>query len=184
MSRLLMFSGGVESTALLTTLDPNNDYALTVTHECNEPTMAFPTADLNLVKKILAHYKFHRFIHVHLKHNYMTGMYEGEYQRVWLFPAAIMIAGKLPEVKELVFGYHADEVFNSEVYDRWCAAFSLMYPDKKVNDYLRHKTKSEHWDMIDDAVKPYVVSCYVEAAGYPHDPSTCHSCEERNTYCN
>lgn len=179
-----MFSGGVESTALLKTLDPNKDYALTVTHECNESHITPPTADMSLVKKILAHYKFHRLIHVHLSHNYMTGMHEGDYQRIWLFPAAIMVAGKLPEVKELVFGYHADEVFNSEVYDRWCAAFNLMYPDKRVVDVLKHKTKSEHWDMIDDAVKPYVVSCYAEAVGYPHDASTCHSCLERNTYCN
>ena len=77
MTKLLLFSGGVESTAALTTLDPTKDVALVVTHCMNGKPFPEPTNDWEFVKKIAYHYKFHHLIKYDLNYNYMVGIDSG-----------------------------------------------------------------------------------------------------------
>ena len=172
MARLLMFSGGVESTALLGMMNPVNDYVGII--DFHSPIDA-PDHDLIRQWKILSHYGFQNVCVCTLKmtrtNNQRLGDTSSQYQ-----PFADLMVARMSNIDQLWWGCHAGDTHDDEKWTRYRKAFSIIHPHCQVVQPLEKLTKREQWDMIDDEVKPFVVSCYEH---HPEIVDNCKLCEDR-----
>jgi len=187
MTKLLLFSGGVESTAALTTLNPAKDVALVVTHCMNGKPFPSPNNDWELVKKIAYHYKFYHLIKYDLNYNYMIGIDGGGgygwHQRYGIIGALFTLLPRMPEVTEVMSGFHAEETQGSEWFNV-TEKLKIFFPHISFTIPHENMTKGELWNIIDDEVKPYIRTCYATPENSPtHNPDTCVECQEYVKYC-
>ena len=181
--KLLLLSGGVESTAILTTLDPTVDVAVVVSHNVNGKPWPVPNNDYELVKKIAFHYRFYHLIKYDINYNHMTGIdVTNGRQRFSLISAALSLCYRMPAIREILTGFHSDEYEDPGFLEDANKVFNTMFPYIKIHAPLKHLTKAQQWDMIADEVKPYVRSCYITNED-DHDPSTCEKCIDFTKCC-
>ena len=169
-----MFSGGVESTAVLTTLDPKRDHVLTVNDSSR--FTSYVDNDEVATRKIARHYGFEIPIYFNFEHTASPTMQHCVKPVFTLLPAASIVCSKMREITEIVWGEHKHDIFSGATWPQYVEAFNIMHPKIKVHMPLAHLTKQEQWEMIDDKVKPYVISCYDH---HPQVVDGCEMCEDR-----
>lgn len=187
MAKLVMFSGGVESTALMSQLNPSTDYALVVKTYCTKPHAAGVGLNNNIeknyddkaIREICDHYKFWNLVEFEFKYSPASGMTVGDNQRWWLYPALLAIVHKIPAVDEVQFGFNAGEDLNGMTgsYAKYKKFVAEMMPNLKITEPLAHLTKRQQIEMIDPKVIHHVISCYTKDDP-GHDPELCYKCKE------
>ena len=172
MPKLLMFSGGVESTALLHLLDPKEDYIGII--DLHTEVDIIPDHDLTKQHKILGHFGFKNVCVCNMNLSPVKNMGGGDTSSQYQ-PFAELLVAKLP-VDELWWGCHRDDHHDEAKWSRYREAFKLMHPHCAVRQPFEDKTKEEQWNLIDDEIKPFVVSCYIH---HPEIQDGCFLCKDR-----
>lgn len=180
MRRLILFSGGVESTAMLFVRHPDD---LLVTIEDTSPQER-PTynklAVLNIAKSINATVQFCTVQVPIAKNNNWV------YQFRTFFPVAMVWAAKDPSLSEMWIGGHCNEMDSldnpQKKYAELVAAWNILFPQIKIVYPLKAYTKIQQWNLIPDAVKPLVRTCLNNVTHHTDaNCGTCRKCQELKT---
>lgn len=159
MPRLILFSGGVESTGLASISDPG-DILLSI----DNPYQSFMTIYnvprsqkiASLLERELIQFRFGQkiqhvipFVHqlnhfISVAHLFVTG--RNDITEVWL--------GRNLEETESQTAERAD------LFHRMISAWNIMNPKIPFNIPLNHLRKKEYWNLIPDHIKPWVYFCY------------------------
>ena len=170
MSRLILFSGGVESTALLTQSKPD-DLLLTIepTYPNDRPSFDPVKADqLASYYGLKVHYckvnipiepKPFRFVHQ---------------MRIFVSLANLWVA-KSSEITEVWCGRNSKEPSEgiTPFINQMMAAWNVLQPRVPFLHPLDHLSKRAQWEMIPADLKPLVSSCM-----YHRMCGTCRKCME------
>ena len=175
MSRLILFSGGVESTAFLT-LARKDDHILTVVDESSDEMMT--TFRKENVEAILKYFN--------LKGHYMkvstekkfepksNSPYEYHQIKVILPIASIWVTkhnkqweveSSKPEITEIWYGMNQKDIRMSiqrktkQFYDQYIKSWEILHPNVKFIFPLGNLTKLQQWEMIPFAIRHLVHSC-------------------------
>ena len=159
MGRLILFSGGVESTALLTIADRHNDTALLVNDVSHERDA---TANMVDAMKVLSAMAF-RVITVDMC------VWGGNFprrtfvQQMWGFMAACSLVCSKHDVFNVVwYGMHKgepNEGLNRQQHYAATYGFERAH-GMQVMSPLHDETKAQQWARIPDYVRPLVRNCY------------------------
>lgn len=169
--RLILFSGGVESTALLSLKQPND-----VVFVVDELSSNYgPSFNRAAVQWISAHYPVaveYATIDIGFRAFDMPFLYS-----FWGIMAAVGLrCARDMSIKEVWYGMHNGEPYSRmrPQFDRIVDGFKVTHPDVEFKSPLYHLTKEQQWkDHIPDRIKPYVRNCvYTEACG------KCLKCKE------
>lgn len=167
-----MFSGGVESTALLTMINPAEDYVgiVNVVSPIDDKDH-----DIEMQRKILLHYRCFNVsvftVDVSLTNNMRVGSSSTQYQ-----PFSFLFAARMQGLTEIWWGCHKDDDPNVGTWKRYMDAWSIMHPAIEAKAPLEKLSKKEQWAMIDEEVKDYVISCYQH---HPEIVDGCKACADR-----
>ena len=165
---LILFSGGVESTALLTTAGPD-DILVTIKPVFRDYLPSFNTNNIETIAK---------FYNKNVNYSSVIIPSTGDkfVHQIWYFVAvAGLWVAKDPSITRVVSGRHAKEPTpeNKPAFDILLSAWDIMHPTVPFLFPNGHLTKLEQWNMIPDNIKPLVSSClFTPACG------VCHKCEE------
>lgn len=152
--RAILFSGGVESTALLTMAD-KEDVLLLV-----EPYRgAYVTFLAHKALKVAAY--FGNRVEF-LKPPFFDPAGNTFEDFPMLLPLASIWVGTRPGYKNVWFGANSTDwpqPHRRERWERMLAAFNLAHPDCNLQTPLRHLTKLQQWELIPASVRPLVHTC-------------------------
>lgn len=195
MSRLILFSGGVESTALLTRAN-RFDHILTVVDESSEEMMT--TFRKDSVEAILKHFN--------LRGHYMTissskkfepknnSPYEYHQIKI-IIPVASMWVTKHnkqwetekqsePEITEVWYGLNREDKDTlvkkktKQFYDQYIKSWEILHPNVKFLIPFQNMSKAQQWEMIPFAIRHLVHSCRRVKPGIRYC-GECFKCLER-----
>lgn len=170
MSRLILFSGGVESTALLS-IAGNADYLLTVVMESE---WYAPSIDLDKNKK-LAGMSGLNSIRVKMNYPVLEGL--RFVHQVQHFLGVCNVLVQAYGFTEVWMGLNSTEppAHSKASYDRAFAAWEKLCPDVPFIVPFGHMTKAEQWRLIPKEMREFVVSCAVHQTL----ENGCKKCMER-----
>jgi 7-cyano-7-deazaguanine synthase in queuosine biosynthesis len=164
--RLIFFSGGVESTAMLTLASKEDIVAIV------SPLSAQANSGVNTPSalKILHHFGLTpAFPKLEIP--------TGTTHNVWLSTAlAIAWCNCDPSITEVWIGINSEDVgpLNQDYHDRIHGNFSKLLPSVKLAAPLIHLSKAEQWNLIPEGVRQFVKSCQK-----PVPCGVCKKCMER-----
>jgi 7-cyano-7-deazaguanine synthase in queuosine biosynthesis len=156
-SRLILFSGGVESTALLTMSDPK-DFLLIVEPPWPDNNETF---NRSAVEEISSYFKL-KTHYAQIKIDFFSKYTSWSHQIVYIFSVCHIFCSRYPEVKEVWYGLHRNEMdkeWKENLYRKKIKAWNFLFPDIPFYIPLIHLTKREQWGLIPDEIKPKVRSC-------------------------
>lgn len=170
MSRLILFSGGVESTALLSIAD-KSDYLMTIVFGND---FYAPSVDLVNSKKI-AEMSGLNSVRVGLDLPRLDGMrfVHQLHQFIGICHVLVQAYG----FKEVWKGRNSSEPteYTKPIYDKFFAAWSVLSPETPFLHPLDHLSKSEQLMLIPEKMRSLVVSCAV----HKNYVNECKKCMER-----
>jgi len=184
MRRLILFSGGVESTALLTLKSPE-DVVITIQDTSPSGVMSFnKQAVLNIAAAMQCEVKFCT-IHTPYGDPLVGEKVQPVYQ-LWPFLAvASAWCAKDPSISTIWYGYSlpqdefdgTDSLYApwkkyAQLYDGW----NIMHPTVSIVFPTKKYTKLQHWEMIPDHVKPLVRTCLKNV--HPDKDENCGTCRK------
>lgn len=169
---LILFSGGIESTALLGLAKPS-DQLLTV----KAPYKNTLSGISNNYQQIADYYK--------LNVNYyestaLPALVSYEHQYNWLFVIAHLYA-LVYKPQELWLGYHSQETHQYQSYniqrrysyEQLHKMWYVLHPSIRINRPLQHLTKREQYQLIPQQLQTLTQSCY-----YQPRCNHCKKCQE------
>ena len=164
MSTLILFSGGVESTAMLGLAQPG-DRLLSVAPVYER--------DIQLVaRKAL---KIANYYGMAIERASL--LMKRPPMQMWELSsiASAFVAGD-SSITAVWWGMNKDDVnaLQQDSYDRVTAAWPLAHPTVPLTAPLRHLSKLEQWNMIPDEIKPHVHTCILH-----YVCGECRKCQER-----
>ena len=165
---LVLFSGGVESTALLSRVS-SNDLIITV----KQPYVNNLETYSEHGTKILKYYALERqFVSISIPSNPLF-----VHQLKYFIPIASLIWQTVP-FKEIWIGRNVEDKTQEvlELVDTLQAGLNMFAPGVVINHPLDYLTKQEQWDIIPKQLKPLVVSCV-----YKNECNRCFKCKEKNS---
>jgi 7-cyano-7-deazaguanine synthase in queuosine biosynthesis len=169
--RLILFSGGVESTALLTIAEKQDILLLS-----DLPFAKYQTGYDKSKCEQIADYFGNRIIF------YECCMPDDgekwQHQIHWLMTAAHLYVNSRDDITEVWHGRSQDENRKMssqkiDTYARHEEAWRILNPKIKLFKPLEFLSKKQQWNLIPDEVKPLVNSCI-----YNNECGTCHKCKE------
>ena len=172
--RLILFSGGVESTALLTIAEKQDILLLS-----DLPFAKYQTGYDKSKCEQIADYFGNRIIF------YECCMPDDgdkwQHQIHWLMTAAHLYVNSRNDITEVWHGRSLDENRKMssqkiDTYARHEEAWRILNPKIKLFKPLEFLSKKQQWNLIPDEVKPLVNSCI-----YANNCGTCHKCKEFKT---
>ena len=163
--RLILFSGGVESTALCTMANHND--ILLVSDRVHDREGGIWHEES---ARAIANY-----FGLGIERFTMSGppAQQWVHQRYHLFSVAHIVVSRNPAFTEVWYGAnssHADESERSREYSAQVLhdqAWKILHPTVKYSSPLEHLTKRQQWNLIPDQVKPMVVTCTQQFHNYP-----------------
>jgi len=180
--RLIFFSGGVESTALLTLSTPD-DIIVTIIDPPYQQYNWFSDVDKKKVLKIAKY--FNRHIHFNPMHVPAMEIEKGVgvHQINHIYEIANHWARIKSESLKEVWDGQTDEEYalnwpNRKLRDDWNKCFEILHPNIKFHNPLGHLTKRESWNLIPDEIKPLINYCReFNRPGGPGQPDCeCQKC--------
>lgn len=180
MKRLILFSGGVESTALVT-IKQDTDVVITIedTSTGERPSFHRP-AILNIAEQLHFSVQFCSFT-LPCVRNRMHFAYQ-----LWSFACvAALWLTKDPAITEVWYGLNKSSIPEHDIHHprkRFAqleAGWNAWHPTIPLQFPLKDYTKIEQWKMIPDHIKPLVRTCVHNI--YPErdvNCGHCHKCEE------
>lgn len=179
MKRLILFSGGVESTALLT-IKQETDVVITIEDTSPGETPTFNRqAVLNIAHAFNTEVQFCTIFTPYERPKTMDTKY-WVYQ-LWPFLAvASAWCAKDPSITELWYGGEYGGV--DLLYDPWKKyvqlhdGWNIMHPTVPIVFPLEAYTKEQHWELIPDHVKPLVRTCILNV--HPEKDENCGKCRK------
>jgi 7-cyano-7-deazaguanine synthase in queuosine biosynthesis len=173
--RLIFFSGGLDSTALLTLSKPDDIIVCIVDTVDNKVATSFDDVVKDKVLKIAKY--FDRFVYFNPVHIPAVEIESGAgvHQTNVMFSIANNWAHiKTESLKEVWWGVYDSEYNNNVVVkklrDDWFKAWNILHPNIKFHNPLGHLTKRDCWEMIPEKVRPLVSCCRISP---PQDWKTC-----------
>lgn len=150
--RLILFSGGVESTALLTVARPT-DIALTLTSP-----LAIPHFRIEDAEAIVRHFDLERAF---ARHEIPGRQFS--HQMLAFVGVCAQYVDRNPGITEVWCGRNSAEprAGLKPFIDRMMAAWQLLQPDVPFLHPLDHLSKREQWEMIPNEIRHLVGSCEV-----------------------
>lgn len=169
MARLIAFSGGVESVALLTLSKPGDKLLVIDSWRSGQ----IPYIPENL-EKIARHYN----LDVE-KMSLTSGSKVQCIQMMILFAFGTLRAQSDSGITEYWLGMHNQDLSWQKVeeFKRTQEAWAILHPEIKLHAPLRHETKLQQWNRIPDEIKPFVHSCVEKTPC-----GVCGKCAERIKY--
>jgi 7-cyano-7-deazaguanine synthase in queuosine biosynthesis len=151
--KLILFSGGVESTALLTIAAPD-DILITINKVFSNST---PSFQKEFVDKVALYFgKQTNYCTVEIPSNTQVFVHQIQY----FFSVASLWVAKDPSITEVWNGTRNDEIpKNQNLFDRVTQSWDIMFPNVKFTSPLGHLTKQGHWNLIPEEIRPSVKSC-------------------------
>ena len=174
--RLIFFSGGMDSVALLSLSKPEDIIVTVVDTPGNAIANWFGDVDKNKTEKIAKYYN--RTVYYYPVHIPYVEIEEGHgvHQTNIFFSVAnnwARIKGK--SLKEVWWGVYASEYNQNlplkKVRDAWFKSWDILHPDIKFYNPLGHLTKGDVWQMIPDELKGLTSPCRQDPIG---DWRTCN----------
>jgi len=166
--RLILFSGGVESTALLTLYQPG-DHVMVVEHAHDK------TSDPMAPFKILKAMGIENVIKPRFDLGVPTNG-PAMYQLHWLLAVAGVFVEKRVRIRQVWYGLHQGEPHEPRTrgeYERLKTMWAAWHPQVSLVSPFIHLTKDWQWDLIPDEVRPLVRNCLTL-----NDCGTCRKCLE------
>lgn len=155
MSRLILFSGGVESTAMLT-LRNQQDIITTIRDTSKGIYRNYNEEAVENIAKhlgITLHYTDMAVPVAHRKNNL--------YQLMTFIHIAGIWVTRFPSIKEVWYGLKKGEPIESmkKEFD-WCVdVWKYAYPNTELVFPFKSMDKKEIWNLIPEDIKPLVVNC-------------------------
>ena len=191
----VMFSGGIESVALLHWLTESDHEIVAAVHSVFEhPACASREVNAN-IPQITDHYKVPLLIHKQSTYDQNFGEREDGFHssKHWVL-AACQLATRYPDVKNFFWGvnsgdheygvggdyhYHPRAWEFFLVFEHYCAMMNERPHGQKLYPPLSGMTKRQQWDLIPDVVKPWAQSCGHPLAFDGKSPcGVCYKCGE------
>lgn len=167
--KLILFSGGVESTALLTqanhddialVIDPvyANDMVTYRKHTMEQIAKAY---GLNVVYVNFQLPEFQDSVFVHQMSTFIS--------------VCNLMVQRNPQITEVWCGRNVLEPTQDirEFIEKNMAGWNTLHPDIPFNHPLEHLTKKQQWDLIPENIRPLVSSCI-----YHKFCGRCYKCKE------
>jgi 7-cyano-7-deazaguanine synthase in queuosine biosynthesis len=156
MSRLILFSGGVESTALLTKAS-KDDIVMTIRD--TSPNDHY-TYHPNRIEEIARAFKV-KIQYTDLK---IPIMKEQFVYQLWTFiPIAMMWCSRFPQITEVWYGLNNREPSPApivqESFEKCKKIWSIAFPEISLKFPLRHLSKDQQWKMIPKHIQPLISNC-------------------------
>lgn len=164
---LILFSGGVESTALLTKVS-SEDLIVTI----KPPYVNSLETYSQHGNQILKYYGLdRRYVSLDIPSKSVF-----VHQLKYFIPIAAIIWQTIP-FKEIWIGRNVEDKTAQvlELVDNLQLALNYFAPGVLINHPLDYLTKQEQWDIIPKELKPLVVSCI-----YKNNCGRCFKCKEKN----
>lgn len=179
--RLILFSGGVESTALLTIADKKDLLLI-----CDIPRKDFVGGlDHTKCRTIAAIYGNE---YIEFKFPVRIEGKQWMHQINWFIFACHLVAESRGDISEVWLGMHHDESYRVNNYhypidrrrilEKCMTAWHVLQPKIKFLIPLEFETKDKQWQRIPDNVKKYVNWC-----NHNNDCGVCRKCLEFKKYC-
>ena len=169
MSKLIFFSGGIESTALLNNADPTEDVLVTVL-----PT--FPrgivTSKLESAQSIAQRFGF-TVNYAQIQLPVEPEPYNFVHQARTFFSVANLWVAKDIKITELWFGRCLEDIDPPSRPAKIVEAWNLLYPNIPWTRPLEHVSKWDQWKSIPLDVQPLVSSCVTY-----NNCGQCFKCQE------
>jgi 7-cyano-7-deazaguanine synthase in queuosine biosynthesis len=175
MTRLILFSGGVESTALLTIASPG-DFLLTIDVEIGSYFSSVNPKNAHLIAD-----RFGLELRtMKLSLPKARDKIDFVHQLEIFVGVANVVARAHSEISAVWCGKNSAEPSGATMptFIRTMKAWDVVSPDVPFLHPLDSMTKRQQWDLIPEDVQPLVVSCvYHQTYKMPIDP-TCAKCKE------
>lgn len=165
---LILFSGGVESTALLSKVS-SNDLIITVKQPYANSLETYSEHGT----KILKYYALEReFISFNIPSKPLF-----VHQLKYFIPIASLIWQTVP-FKEIWIGRNVEDKTQEvlELVDILQTGLNSLAPGVIINHPLDYLTKQEQWNIIPKELRPLVISCI-----YKNKCGRCYKCKEKNS---
>lgn len=164
--RIILFSGGVESTAMLEMMD-EDDILLTYKDKYFIGHSNIDGVPENL-KAIADYYKKKvHYFELHFSKNNIIHAHNTTH----LIPIAGMLVHRYPQIKEVWFGLSKDDMYKMTYKELGTYAlgwyhdevflhfWNEVFPNVPLYSPVKDLTKVQLWEMIPDEIKKYTVSC-------------------------
>jgi len=156
LSRLILFSGGVESTALLTKAK-KDDIVMTIRDTSPEDYYTYHPNRVEEVAKAMNVKIQYTDIKIPIHR-------EDFVYQLWTFiPISIMWASRFPSIQEVWYGLNNKEPSTLPVvqdsFDRCVKIWKVAFPNVTLKFPLRHLSKEQQWKMIPKHVQPLITTC-------------------------
>lgn len=175
MRRLILFSGGVESTALLTIANSSDIILI-----CDIPRKDFGGGlDWEKCRRIARH-----FGNETIEFKFATKI-EGKqwmHQINWFIFPCHMIAESRGDISEIWWGIRYNDGINlperRHIFEKCMCAWKILQPTINFISPLESLSKTKQWQMIPNEVKRYVNWCNTN-----NNCGVCRKCLEFKKYC-
>lgn len=173
MSRLILFSGGVESTALMTLSKPNDIVFVIRPADARDKQTAltYKQSSINAICEfynVVIHYGEFLLPQIPTKTSHIHQM------KLFIGMAHLMVC-RYPEITEVWCGRNCDEPSPAiaSMIDQHMEAWSVLNPQVPFLHPLDHLSKVEQMAMIPKEIRRYVSSCITH-----NNCGHCYKCKE------
>ena len=155
MSRLILFSGGVESVAMLTKAS-KDDIVMTIR---DTSPNHYHTYHPNRIEEVA------RAMKVQIQYTDIKIPIEkskGFVHQLWTFtPIAIMWASRFPEINEIWYGLNNTEpsALAKDDFEKCIKIWKIAFPQINLRFPLRRFSKEQQWSMIPKHIRPLITTC-------------------------
>lgn len=159
MSRLILFSGGVESTAMLT-LASKSDIVTTVRDTSEKMYTTHHSDSVEAITKSFGLDLHYTDLRIPLAHE-RTSLY----QLLTFINLAGLWVTRFPRITEVWYGITKDEPCTTmrSTFDHCVGVWNAQHPKVPLKFPLSHLSKQEIWDMIPEGIQPLVSNCIFES---------------------
>lgn len=172
MKNLILFSGGVESTALLKYSNPE-DVLLTIDIEIPGITKSFDKDKIENIAQFYNKKIEYSVVSIPCVSNIPV-------HQLYTF---ILVAGfwvaRSNDIKEVWYGLNNTDLDDGKkfFYQKFLDCWNILHPSVSFKFPLENLTKKEQWEMIPDEVKPFIATCSLRT-----NCGKCPKCKEFQKY--
>ena len=174
MKRLILFSGGIESTAMMVIKD-EADVVITIEDESPNEMPTFKRYAVDSISKVMNFDVNYCKIQIPSERPTEHFVYQ-----LWTFVSiASLWVNRDTSIKEVWYGLNSNEPYQPcmEQFERIVKGWEAMHPNVKLVFPLRAMTREQQWRIIPDNIKLLVRNCM-----FNKNCRQCRKCVELMTF--